>query len=85
MTNSLVRQSTGIDGLDTILGGGLVPNRTYLVRGGPGTGKTTVGLHFLVAGASTGEPALLITLGQPEDKIRQDAQAMGLTYRRWRC
>lgn len=73
-----VRQSTGIDGLDEILGGGLVPNRTYLVRGGPGTGKTTIGLHFLAAGAKVGERALLITLGQPEDQIRQDAQTIGL-------
>jgi circadian clock protein KaiC len=35
-----VRLSTDIDGLDDILLGGLVPGRAYLVRGGPGTGKT---------------------------------------------
>jgi circadian clock protein KaiC len=79
MTNhGVVRQSTGIAGLDEILDGGLVPHRTYLVRGGPGTGKTTIGLHFLVAGAKAGERTFMITLGQPEDQIRQDAQSMGL-------
>jgi circadian clock protein KaiC len=46
------RSSTGIEGLDEILQGGLVPCRAYLVRGGPGTGKTTLGLHFLAAGTS---------------------------------
>jgi circadian clock protein KaiC len=72
------RQSTGVDGLDEILGGGLVPGRAYLVRGGPGTGKTTLGLHFLRAGATDGEPSLYITLAEPADQIRQNAQTLGL-------
>src|SRR5215467_8798068 len=42
-----MRISTGIAGLDHILHGGLLPGRTYLVAGEPGTGKTTLGLHFL--------------------------------------
>lgn len=41
-----VRLSTGIAGLDYILMGGLIPQRAYLVRGGPGSGKTTLGLHL---------------------------------------
>lgn len=44
------RLTSGIPGLDEIMGGGLIPQHTYLVRGGPGTGKTTLGLHFLQAG-----------------------------------
>jgi circadian clock protein KaiC len=73
----LDRLSTGIVGLDEILYGGLIPGRAYLVRGGPGSGKTTVGLHFLTAGEVTGERALFITLGEPETQIRQNAQALG--------
>jgi circadian clock protein KaiC len=38
--------STGIEGLDYILKGGLSKNRLYLVQGNPGTGKTTMGLQF---------------------------------------
>ncbi|MDF2693591.1 MAG: putative circadian clock protein KaiC, partial [Labilithrix sp.] len=45
------RLSTGVAGLDEALHGGLLPGRTYVVRGGPGTGKTILGLHFLTAGA----------------------------------
>ena len=44
--------STGIAGLDNILGGGLTPGRVYLIEGEPGTGKTTTGLQFLVEGAA---------------------------------
>jgi circadian clock protein KaiC len=65
-------------GLDEVLHGGLVPQRAYLARGGPGTGKTTLGLHFLQAGLARGESALLITLESSERQIRSDAAAQGL-------
>jgi circadian clock protein KaiC len=70
-----MRVSTGIDGLDHILHGGLLSGRTYLVHGEPGTGKTTLGLHFLCAG----EGGLLITFAQPEKQIAADAGAIGLS------
>jgi circadian clock protein KaiC len=68
----------GIAGLDEVLHGGLVPQRAYLVRGGPGTGKTTLGLHFLLTGAAAGESTLLITLESNEAQLREDAAAQGL-------
>ncbi len=71
------RVSTGVVGLDEILNGGLIPNRSYLVRGGPGNGKTTLGLHFLAAGAAQGKTSLFITLEEPEAHIRGNAQARG--------
>ncbi|MGC9505766.1 ATPase domain-containing protein [Baaleninema sp.] len=54
------RLSIGIPGFDRVLHGGLVPGGSYLVRGGPGCGKTTLGLHFLVSGQSNGERALVV-------------------------
>ncbi len=71
------RLSTGIAGLDEVFYGGLIPQRSYLVRGRAGTGKTTLGFHFLTAAADHGERTLYITLGQPEAGIRQDAQGFG--------
>jgi len=71
------RLSTGVDGLDEVLQGGFIPGRAYLVRGGPGMGKTTLGLHFLTAGAANGEKVLFITLGEPEALLRKNAEAMG--------
>jgi circadian clock protein KaiC len=72
-----VRLSTGIVGLDEVLHGGLLPGRTYLVRGGPGTGKTMLGLHFLTAGARRGERTLFITVEESTEQIRKDARVLG--------
>ena len=71
------RLSTSIAGLDEVLQGGFIPGRAYLARGGPGTGKTTLGLHFLTAGTANGEKVLFITLGEPEAQIRKNAEGLG--------
>ncbi len=64
------RLKTGIDGLDTVLGGGLPALSFSLVAGGPGTGKTTLVQQFLFANASDDRPALFITvLGEPTVKL----------------
>ncbi|PWH12681.1 MAG: recombinase RecA [Anaerolineae bacterium] len=76
-TSSSSRLSTGIAGLDEILKGGLLPSRSYLVRGGPGTGKSTLGLHFLIIGVANGETSLFITLEETEANIRRNAEARG--------
>ena len=72
-----MRLSTGTVGLDEILHGGLVSSRAYMVRGGPGTGKTTLGLHFLTAGLPLREKPLFITMGEPEEQIRRNAEGLG--------
>lgn len=72
-----VRLSTGVAGLDQVLHGGLLPGRTYLVRGGPGTGKTMLGLHFLTAGARRDEKTLFITVEESTEQIRKDAGMLG--------
>lgn len=63
------RISTGIPGLDDILGGGLTPQRLYLVEGSPGAGKTTLGLQFLLEGSAKGESGLYITLSETTDEL----------------
>jgi circadian clock protein KaiC len=75
--SSSSRQSTGVDGIDTILDGGLLGSRAYLVRGGPGLGKTTLGLHFL-SSTSEEEPTLLIGFQEPEEQIKANANAVGI-------
>lgn len=75
-----MRLTTGIPGLDHILYGGLLPGRTCLVRGGPGTGKTTLGMHFLSAGARAGEPVLCITFGESEAQIRSECEGVGIDH-----
>jgi circadian clock protein KaiC len=78
LNRNAARRPTGVPGLDEVLHGGLFAERAYLVRGGPGTGKTTLGLHFLLAGVEAGENSLLITLESSAEQLRADAAAVGL-------
>lgn len=71
------RVSTGTTGLDEILDGGLLARRRYLVRGGPGLGKTTLGLNFLATGGDA-EPSLFIGFQEPEDELRANAASIGI-------
>jgi circadian clock protein KaiC len=71
------RVSTGIPGLDDILGGGFDPDRIYLVEGEPGTGKTTLALHYLLEGARRGEKGLYVTLSESERELRLVAARHG--------
>jgi circadian clock protein KaiC len=73
--------STGIPGLDTILRGGLAPNRVYLIEGEPGTGKTTTGLQFLGEGARRGESVLYITLAETAEELTAVAASHGWDMR----
>lgn len=71
------RLSTGVDGLDDVLHGGLIPERGYMVAGRPGTGKTILGIHFLVAGRDRGEDCLYVHLEEDEADIRANAASLG--------
>jgi circadian clock protein KaiC len=72
------RASTGIAGLDDVLGGGGIPrNRLYLIQGDPGVGKTTLGLQFLRAGDARGERALYVTLSESREEIEDVVHSHG--------
>lgn len=71
------RASTGIEGLDEVLGGGFARGRLHLVQGSPGAGKTTLALQFLLAGAARNEIGLLISLSETEGELRTTSSAHG--------
>jgi circadian clock protein KaiC len=71
--------ATGIEGLDDVLCGGLTRDRTYLIEGVPGSGKTTLALQFMIEGARRGEPVLYVTLSETEEELRAAAASHGWT------
>ena len=73
------RASTGVPGLDAILCGGVPCQEVYLAQGGPGTGKTTLGLQFLKAGVEAGERSLYVTLSQTRRSLAVIARSHGWT------
>lgn len=69
--------STGVAGLDIILGGGLTSDRLFLIEGEPGTGKTTLALQFLYEGVRRGESVIYITLAETRIELQAVAQSHG--------
>ena len=77
MTHSPQRVVTGIPELDAVLHGGLLRNRIHLVEGRPGTGKTTLGLRYLIKGVEDGDAGLYLSLSEAEDELRATAASHG--------
>lgn len=69
--------SSGAEGLDAILRGGFPRDEVHHVEGGPGTGKTTLGLQFLIAGLEARERGLYITLSQTRRGLERIARSHG--------
>lgn len=75
--DKLVKMSTGIKGLDAITDGGLPAGRPTLVVGGPGSGKTLLGISFLVQGALHDEPGALISFDEPSSDLVVNSRSIG--------
>ncbi|MDR3619426.1 MAG: ATPase domain-containing protein [Paludisphaera borealis] len=69
--------ATGVEGLDEILGGGLTPNRVYLLEGNPGSGKTTLAIQCLLDGVRRGESVLYVTLSETKAELTAVAKSHG--------
>jgi len=65
---------TGIDGLDEMLGGGFPAGHVVLVTGLPGTGKTCLGLQYLLAGAARGEKGVFLSLEEDTPQLLESAR-----------
>jgi circadian clock protein KaiC len=73
----LPRARNDIAGLDAVLDGGWARNRLHLLEGSPGTGKTTIALQFLMAGAEDGEAGIYVSLAETEQELRDGAKSHG--------
>lgn len=68
---------TGVVGLDDIVCGGLPRGHVYLIQGEPGTGKTTLGMQFLMEGVRNGEKVLYITFSETRRELIDIATGHG--------
>ncbi len=71
------RVPTGVEGLDKMLHGGLPVGRPYIVTGPPGSGKSILGIHFLLDGLRGNEPCLLVALDEPPSEIKTNMATFG--------
>lgn len=72
------RMTTGVPGLDALVGGGLFPGSTTFVAGSAGAGKSTFGMQFILAGASAKQPGLFVSLEETETQLREMASSLEL-------
>ena len=68
---------SNITGLDEILNGGFPKGKLTLMSGKPGTGKTMIGLEFIVRGAEEGCPGVLLTFEEKEASLKRYAHGFG--------
>jgi len=76
------RVPTGIPGFDELCEGGLIRDRTYLVSGTSGTGKTIFALQFLLNGIKQyGENGIFIAMEERPEQLRENMESFGLNIR----
>lgn len=79
MAESTIKKlEIGIPGVDNLVKGGVPQGSVVLLAGGPGTGKTTFGLQWLLHGIEAGEPGVYVSLEQEPEKIMEDMRRFDL-------
>ncbi|MBD3261547.1 MAG: AAA family ATPase [Candidatus Altiarchaeales archaeon] len=75
--DDIKRVSTGLKTLDDVLEGGLIKGDFYIITGGPGLGKTTLAMHYAIAGVEEGERTLYISLDEEPIKMARNMARVG--------
>ncbi|HYT74019.1 MAG TPA: ATPase domain-containing protein, partial [Vicinamibacterales bacterium] len=70
--------STGVAGVDDLLGGGFYPGSAILVAGPAGSGKSSLAIQFLAEGVQRGEPGVLAMFEETPVKYLEQAKGFGL-------
>jgi len=77
------RISTGVDGLDEMLGAGAYRGSSILVSGAPGTGKSSIAASFVDAACERGERALLFAYEESASQLLRNMKSIGIDLQRW--
>lgn len=79
----MIKIPTGIEGMDMMLKGGLLPGRNILLSGPAGSGKSTIAMQFVYNGAQHyGEPSLYVTLEESKEKLIEDMGKFGFDLKK---
>lgn len=76
--NNSERISSGIEGLDILLQGGMIKNSINSIVGSSGTGKTTFALAYVYQGLLEGDHILYLSFEEPPSKLMLEAESLGI-------
>src|SRR5690348_11324542 len=75
---AVAKARTGLVGLDQVLHGGVPRDRNTLLVGGPGSGKTLIGMEFLLRGARDfGEPGVCMSFEETAEQLASNVASLG--------
>jgi KaiC/GvpD/RAD55 family RecA-like ATPase len=77
-----MRLSSGVDGFDRLVDGGLLSERLYVLSGPPGSGKTTFSAQFAAEGLADGQSCMYITMHETESELRRDMSSFDFGFER---
>jgi len=77
------RMAFGVTELDRMMSGGVLSGSTVALLGAPGSGKTTLGLSFLIEGARIGQRGIYFGFFEPPPRLIKRIEAMGMPLRRY--
>ncbi|HYF21201.1 MAG TPA: ATPase domain-containing protein [Ramlibacter sp.] len=77
-TEQRERLSLGVPGIDAMMDGGLPSGSALALLGAPGSGKTTLGLAFLIEGARQGHKGIYFGFYEPPPRLLEKARSLGL-------
>jgi circadian clock protein KaiC len=77
------RRSIGVPTVDQLLGGGIPQGHIMLIGGNTGTGKSTLGLHFIAEGIKQGETAVIVALEESVEQVKKTADQHGWDLAGW--
>jgi len=77
-----MRFSTGVDGFDDLVQGGLLGDRLYVLSGPPGSGKTTFSAQFVTQGAIEGQKSLFLTMHETKKQLADDMSNYSFGFER---
>jgi circadian clock protein KaiC len=81
--SSSTKIKTGVQGLDDMGFGGFYESSTTLISGASGTGKTLLGMQFMLEGAKKGEKGLMLAFEESPEQLLRNAESFGWPWRKY--